>query len=164
MGVPAAAGKCGVKSGVANERHRQALAGRRQTSQEATPPLKKKGGGCPPFWPFVAQAARGLVVVPFKSRTRVERQCPVKVLVDVLRLTIRRRVEVRQNGPVLCLRVSAEIVGRSGKEPVPLLPLAFPMIPVLMVPVLAIPVLVIADLMILPRAEDRVEVCPHGGG
>ena len=69
----------------------------------ARAPLRenKKGGLTALSAIAMVAPASGLLAFSFKRWTRVERQRPVKVLKDELRLTIRGGVEVRENGAEL---------------------------------------------------------------
>src|SRR6516162_3213419 len=97
MGVPDAAGKCGL-GGTSTPKKTTARG-------QATLIRKKEGRGFTrPSG--LGQAGDGWSVVfvfVLCSRTRVVRQCAVKGLVDVLGLAVRGWIEVRQNGPVLGL-------------------------------------------------------------
>src|SRR5215472_10274619 len=92
MGVPDAAGKYGARR---QWRRPQRVIIAHKTERAATPPFL-----------FLEDQP----LTPLKRRARIQRQRAVEVLVDILRPTIRRGIEVRQNGSELRLRASAEIV------------------------------------------------------
>src|SRR6516162_1518739 len=98
MGVPTAAGKCHVKAVSPTKDAR--LTSRTQL-RRATFLRKQKGRCYRPFCNCAGHAVDASSFSPSKRRTGVQRQRPVEGLVDVLRVTIRGRVEVRQNGPEL---------------------------------------------------------------
>src|SRR5215472_4380880 len=98
MGAPTAAGKCGVKAASPAKDTRPAP---RTKPHQATSVRKQKGRGYRPFCICAAHAVDASSLSPSKRRTGVQRQRLVEGLVDVLRVTIRGRVEVRQNGPEL---------------------------------------------------------------
>src|SRR5215469_13365868 len=111
MGVLTPTGKCTVKA-----------ASRTKDTKAAQAP-KQKGRCYRPFWFCAGQVVPDWPFAPSERRTGIQRQRLVEGLEDVLRMTIRGRVEVGQDGPELRLRASTEIVQRSGEERAAFLPL-----------------------------------------
>src|SRR5581483_11232674 len=76
----------------------------------------RKGGGHPSCFSSEPRRSIPAVAIVIESRAGIERQSLMEVLVDELRLAVRRGIEESQNRSVFRLRAAAEIIQRPRNE------------------------------------------------